>query len=122
MTLVQPHTSLLLRRVLLLLAAAVLLIAVTMVIAAPPAQARTTACANVIHDPDPGPSDNGAGNAVSIRATGLSCRTARGVVRFYGCHQRPPRGWRKVSGDAYPTVLRNGRWKISFGLAGGPLC
>ena len=122
MTFHQPHASSRLGRIRLALAAAGVLIALTMAAAAPPAHARTTACADVIHDPDPGPSDTGAGNAVSIRATGLSCRTARGVVRYFGCHQRPPRGWRKVSGDRYPTVLRNGRWRISFGLAGGPLC
>lgn len=122
MTLGEPHASLLRRRIVVPLAAAAMLMALTMAIAVPPAHARTIRCADVIHDPDPGPSDTGAGNAVSIRATGLSCRTARGVVRFFGCHQCPPRGWRKVSADRYPTVLRNGRWRISFGLAGGPLC
>ncbi|MCX6385230.1 MAG: hypothetical protein NTV40_01105 [Solirubrobacterales bacterium] len=103
---------------------AVLLTFVALVFAtvAPPAHAATATCANVIHS-GTGPNGEGYGIADHITATGLSCRTARGVVRYFGCYQRGPYGWVTTAaprGDSYQ--LRNGNWRIRFSIAGGAFC
>ncbi len=79
-----------------------------------PAQARTIRCAPV-HVSDPGPA--GGASAYNVRATGLSCRTARNAVRKFLCTNRAPRGWRIVG---QYRGLRNGRWLIRFTPVGGP--
>ena len=79
------------------------------------AQGRTISCASVQIE---SPMAEASGS--NIRATGLSCRTARRVVRSYLCRDgRAPYGWKaSASGPSY-TLLRNGRWRVRFIPAGG---
>lgn len=83
------------------------------------AVARTLACRDVSIDV-PGP-EGGFGGS-QIRATGLSCLTARRAVAGWGCRGRAPRGWTASSPLSGRVRMRNGRWRVSFQPAGAPWC